>query len=72
MSLNSKTKLLFRTKMKLNLNFSLALWYQIESQKFLDKFDITSSFKLNSKSGNNNETKKKVNCSIVMNLDFKS
>ena len=57
MSLNSKTKLLFRTKMKLNLNFRLAHCYQIEFQNLLDKFDITSSFKLNSKSGNNNETK---------------
>ena len=59
MSLNSKTKLSFRTKMKLNLNFSLVHCYQIEFQKLLDKFDITSSFKLNSKSGNNNETKNK-------------
>ena len=58
--------------MKLNLNFSLAHCYQIEFQKLFDKFDITSSFKLNSKSGNNNETKMKVNCCIVMNLDFKS
>ena len=43
--------------MKLNLNFSLAHCYQIEFQKLFDKFDITSSFKLNSKSGNDNETK---------------
>ena len=43
--------------MKLNLNFTLAHCYQIEFQKLLDKFDITLSFKLNSKSGNNNETK---------------
>ena len=43
--------------MKLNLNFSLVHCYQIEFQKLLDKFDITSGFKLNSKSGNNNETK---------------
>ena len=57
MSLNSKTKLLFRTNMELNLNFSLAYCYQIEFQKLFDKFDITSSFKLNSKSVNNNETK---------------
>ena len=54
MSLNSKTKLFFRTKMKLNLSFSLAYCYQIEFQKLFDDFDITSSFKLNSKSGNNN------------------
>ena len=43
--------------MKLNLNFSLVYCYQIEFQKLLDKFDIKSSFKLNSKSGNSNETK---------------
>ena len=43
--------------MKLNLNFSLAHCYQIEFRELLDKFDITSIFKLNSKSGNNNETK---------------
>ena len=43
--------------MKLNLNFSLAHCYQIEFQKLFDKFDIASSFKLNSKTGNNNETK---------------
>ena len=59
--------------MKLNLNFRLAHWYQIEFQKLFDKFAITSSFKLNSKSGNNNQTKNEtVNCSIVTNLDFKS
>ena len=57
MSINSKTKLSFGTEMRLNLNFSLAHWYQIEFQKLLDKSDITLSFKLNSKSGNNNETK---------------
>ena len=56
--------------MKLNLNFTLAHCYQIEFQKLLDKFDITSSLKLNSKSGNNNETKNQ--SPIVMNLDFKS
>ena len=54
MSLNSKTKLFFRTKMKLNLSFSLAYCYQIEFQKLFDEFDITSCSKLNSKSGNNN------------------
>ena len=43
--------------MNLNLNFSLAHSYQIEFQNLFDKFDITSSFKINSKSGNNNETK---------------
>ena len=43
--------------MKLNLNFSLAHCYQIEFQKLFDQFDITSSLKLNSKSGNNNATK---------------
>ena len=43
--------------MKLILNFSLTHCYQIEFQNLLDQFDITSSFKLNSKSGNNNETK---------------
>ena len=41
--------------MKLNLNFSLAYCYQVEFQELFDKFDVTSSFKLNSKSGNNNE-----------------
>ena len=56
MSLNPKTKLFFRTKMKLNLNFSLFHCYQIEFEKLPDKFDITSSFTLNTKSGNNNET----------------
>ena len=40
--------------MKLNLNVSLAHCYQIEFQKLSDKFDITSSFNLNSKSGNKN------------------
>ena len=43
--------------MKLNLNFSLAHHSQIEYQKLFDKFDITSSFKLNLKSGNDNEAK---------------
>ena len=43
--------------MKLNLNFSLAYCHEIEFQKLFDKFDITSSFKRNSKSRNNNETK---------------
>ena len=58
--------------MKLNLNFSLTHYYQIEFQKLLDKLDITSSFKLNSKRRNNNETKNESQCPIVMNLDFKS
>ena len=45
--------------MKLKLNFSLAHCYQIEFQKLFDKYDVTSSFKLNSNRGNNNETKNK-------------
>ena len=49
--------------MKLNLNFGLAHCYQIEFQKLLDKFGITSSFKLNSKSGNDNETKNEIQLS---------
>ena len=58
--------------MKLNSNFSLTHCYQIEFQKLLDKLDITSSFKLNSKRRNNNETKNESQCPIAMNLDFKS
>ena len=58
--------------MKLNLNFSLAHCYQIEFQKLLDKFDITLSFKLNSKKRNNNKTKNESQSAIIINLDFKS
>ena len=43
--------------MNLILDFSLTHCYQVESLKLFDKFYVTSSFKLNSRSENNNENK---------------
>ena len=43
--------------MNLILDFSLTHCYQAESLKLFDKFYVTSSFKLNSRSENNNENK---------------